>query len=146
MEKKFSNNDNTSNSGSQTGFTWPVPASHKITSYFGYRGQPTSGASTYHQGIDIGASTGTGIVAANSGTVVTAAYSTSAGNYIMISHGNGIYTVYMHCSQLLVSKGQSVSKGEKIALVGSTGISTGPHLHFGVSVNGTYVDPLNYVN
>lgn len=63
----------------------------------------------------------------------------------MISHGNSVYTVYMHCSQLLVSAGQTVSKGEKIALVGSTGISTGPHLHFGVSVNGSYVDPLNYV-
>lgn len=138
--------NNTSNSSSQTGFMWPVPSSHKITSYFGNRGQPTSGASTYHQGIDIGAPTGTAIVAANSGTVVTASYSAGAGNYIMISHGNGIYTVYMHCSQLLVSSGKTVSKGEKIALVGSTGISTGPHLHFGVSVNGSYVNPLNYVN
>lgn len=140
-----SNNSDSSDSGTQGGFTWPLPASHTITSYFGNRGQPTSGASTYHQGIDIGAPTGTSIVAASSGTVVTASYSAGAGNYIMISHGNSVYTVYMHCSQLLVSAGQTVSKGEKIALVGSTGISTGPHLHFGVSVNGSYVDPLNYV-
>lgn len=140
-----SNGSDSSNSGTQGGFTWPLPASHTITSYFGNRGQPTSGASTYHQGIDIGAPTGTSIVAASSGTVVTASYSAGAGNYIMISHGNSVYTVYMHCSQLLVSAGQTVSKGEKIALVGSTGISTGPHLHFGVSVNGSYVDPLNYV-
>lgn len=140
-----SSNSNSSNSNTQGGFTWPVPASKKITSYFGYRGQPTSGASTYHQGIDIGAPTGTPIVAAQSGTVVTASYSAGAGNYIMISHGNSVYTVYMHCSQLLVSVGQTVSRGEKIALVGSTGISTGPHLHFGVSVNGSYKDPLNYV-
>lgn len=140
-----SSNSDSSNSNTQGGFTWPVPASKKITSYFGYRGQPTSGASTYHQGIDIGAPTGTSIVAAQSGTVVTASYSAGAGNYIMISHGNSVYTVYMHCSQLLVSVGQTVSRGEKIALVGSTGISTGPHLHFGVSVNGSYKDPLNYV-
>ncbi|WP_455715841.1 murein hydrolase activator EnvC family protein [Anaerosporobacter sp.] len=141
-----SSNSNSSNSNTQGGFTWPVPASKKITSYFGYRGQPTSGASTYHQGIDIGAPTGTSIVAAQSGTVVTASYSAGAGNYIMINHGNSVYTVYMHCSQLLVSVGQTVSRGEQIALVGSTGISTGPHLHFGVSVNGSYKDPLNYVN
>jgi murein DD-endopeptidase MepM/ murein hydrolase activator NlpD len=140
-EEPADNSDNAS-----TSFTWPVPASKRITSYFGNRNQPTAGASTYHKGIDIGASTGTEIVAASSGTVVTAAYSGSAGNYVMISHGNSTYTVYMHCSKLLVSVGQQVSRGETIALVGSTGVSTGPHLHFGVSVNGSYVNPLNYVS
>ncbi|HEX3078331.1 MAG TPA: M23 family metallopeptidase, partial [Lachnospiraceae bacterium] len=138
-----SDNDNTSSS---TSFTWPCPSSHTITSSFGYRNSPTAGASSYHQGIDIGAPSGTSIVAAGTGTVVTASYSGAAGNFIMISHGNGVFTVYMHCSQLLVSVGDSVSKGQKIGLVGSTGISTGPHLHFGVSVNGSYVNPLNYVN
>lgn len=131
---------------SSTGFIWPVPSSTRITSTFGYRNQPTAGASTYHKGIDIGASTGSKIVAAASGTVVTASYSVSAGNYIMISHGNGLYTVYMHCSQLLVSVGDNVNQGQNIALVGSTGVSTGPHLHFGVYVNGEYVDPLKYVS
>ncbi|MDF2589029.1 MAG: peptidase [Anaerocolumna sp.] len=142
-------NDNSSNSGSDNtvdGFIWPVPASSRITSTFGYRNQPTAGASTYHKGIDIGAPTGTAIVASASGTVVTASYSVSGGNYIMLYHGNGTYTVYMHCSQLLVSVGDEVSQGDKIALVGSTGVSTGPHLHFAVSVNGTYVDPQNYVS
>ncbi len=128
------------------GFIWPCPSSSRITSDFGYRDQPTEGASTYHKGIDIGAGTGSEIVAAAGGSVVTAAYSVSAGNYIMLYHGNGIYTVYMHCSKLLVSAGNEISQGDTIALVGSTGVSTGSHLHFGVSVNGTYMDPLNYVS
>ena len=131
---------------SATGFLWPVPSSGRITCGFGYRNSPTSGASTYHQGIDIGASSGSNIVAAKSGTVVTAAYNVAAGNYIMISHGNGIYTVYMHCSKLLVSAGETVDRGEVIGLIGSTGISTGPHLHFGISINGSYVDPQKYVS
>ncbi len=128
------------------GFRWPCPSSGRITSYFGTREQPTAGASTYHKGIDIGAPTGTEIVAAAGGSVVTAAYNVSAGNYIMIYHGEGIYTVYMHCSKLLVGVGDEVKQGQTIALVGSTGVSTGPHLHFGISVNGTYVNPLNYVS
>lgn len=127
-------------------FLWPVPSSGRITSTFGYRNQPTAGASTYHRGIDIGAPTGTDIVASMSGSVVTAAYSVSAGNYIMISHGGGVYTVYMHCSKLLVSVGDEVSQGEVIGKVGSTGYSTGPHLHFGISMDGEYVNPQNYVS
>ncbi|MFV0344346.1 MAG: murein hydrolase activator EnvC family protein [Anaerocolumna sp.] len=141
-----STTDHDSSDGVSGEFIWPLPASSRITSAFGYRGQPTQGASTYHKGIDIGAGTGTKIIAAASGTVVTSTYSVSAGNYIMISHGNGLYTVYMHCSKLFVSVGQSVSQGENIALVGSTGFSTGPHLHFGVNVGGEYVDPLKYVS
>lgn len=144
-------NDNSQETGSGNkanvdGFIWPCPSSTRITSTFGNREQPTEGASTYHKGLDIGASTGSEIVAAAGGSVVTAAYSVSAGNYIMLYHGDGIYTVYMHCSKLLVSAGDQVSQGQKIALVGSTGVSTGAHLHFGVSVNGTYVNPLNYVS
>lgn len=146
----YSNNSNNNNSGSNSSASagdliWPVPSSGRITSKFGIREQPTAGASTNHKGIDIGAPTGTDIVASASGSVVIAAYSVSAGNYIMLSHGNGIYTVYMHCSKLYVSVGDEVKRGERIALVGSTGFSTGPHLHFGILINGTYVNPENYV-
>lgn len=127
-------------------FTWPCPASGRITSGFGGRKSPTKGASSNHQGIDISAPTGTSIVAAAAGEVVIATYSSSAGNYVMISHGGGVYTVYMHASSLLVSQGQSVKKGQTIAKVGSTGYSTGSHLHFGVRVNGFYVNPTKYVS
>lgn len=131
--------------GGASGFLWPCPSSHRITSGFGKRSQPTAGASTNHQGIDIGASYGAAIIAAASGRVTTAAYSSSAGNYIVISHGNGLSTVYMHCSSLSVSVGQSVTAGQTIAAVGSTGYSTGNHLHFGVIKNGSYVNPTAYV-
>ena len=127
-------------------FTWPCPASGRITSGFGSRKSPTKGASSNHQGIDISAPTGTSIVAAAAGEVVIATYSSSAGNYVMISHGGGVCTVYMHASSLLVSQGQSVKKGQTIAKVGSTGYSTGSHLHFGVRVNGSYVNPTKYVS
>lgn len=132
--------------GGASGFIWPCPASHRITSNFGPRSAPIAGASTYHKGIDIGASSGSAIIAAASGRVTTSAYNGSAGNYVVISHGNGISTVYMHASALYVSEGEMVSQGQKIAAVGSTGYSTGPHLHFGVMVNGSYVNPSNYVN
>ena len=131
--------------GGASGFLWPCPSSKRITSGFGNRAQPTAGASTNHKGIDIGASYGASIVAAASGRVTTAAYSSSAGNYVVISHGNGLSTVYMHCSALYVSAGQTVSAGQSIAAVGSTGYSTGNHLHFGVIKNGSYVNPLGYV-
>ena len=131
--------------GGASGFLWPCPSSRRITSGFGNRAQPTAGASTNHKGIDIGASYGASIVAAASGRVTTAAYSSSAGNYVVISHGNGLSTVYMHCSALYVSAGQTVSAGQSIAAVGSTGYSTGNHLHFGVIKNGSYVNPLGYV-
>lgn len=123
-------------------FTWPVPASGRITSYFGEMEDRT----TSHNGIDIGASTphvdGDQIVAAYDGQVVTATYSSSAGNWIWINHGGGLLTVYMHTSKILVSVGQMVKKGEVIALMGNTGNSTGTHLHFGILVNGGYVNPL----
>ena len=131
--------------GGASGFVWPCPSSRRITSGFGNRAQPTAGASTNHKGIDIGASYGAAIVAAASGRVTTAAYSSSAGNYIVISHGNSLSTVYMHCSALYVSAGQTVSAGQAIAAVGSTGYSTGNHLHFGVIKNGSYVNPTAYV-
>ena len=127
-------------------FIWPCPASSRITSGFGGRSSPTEGASSNHQGIDIGAPTGSDILAAAEGDVVVSTYSSSAGKYVMINHGGGVYTVYMHASKLLVSVGEHVSQGQVIAKVGSTGYSTGPHLHFGVRLNGTYVDPRSYVS
>ncbi len=127
-------------------FKWPCPSSSRITSNFGDRESPTEGASSNHKGMDIGASTGADILAAADGEVVISTYSYSAGNYIMIDHGGGVSTVYMHCSQLLVSKGAKVKQGQVIAKVGSTGYSTGPHLHFGIRSGGTYVNPRNYVS
>lgn len=127
-------------------FIWPCPASRRITSGYGGRDAPMEGASSSHQGIDIGAPTGSSIQAAASGTVTIATYSYSAGNYIMVNHGGGVSTVYMHCSELLVSPGQTVTQGQVIAKVGSTGYSTGPHLHFGIRVNGSYVNPTKYVS
>lgn len=126
-------------------FVWPCPSSTRVTSDYGPREAPTTGASTDHKGIDIGASAGAEIVAAADGTVTAAAYSSAAGNYVMIDHGGGLYTVYMHASSLVVSAGQEVKAGEVIAKVGSTGISTGNHLHFGVSLNGSYVNPWDYL-
>lgn len=127
-------------------FIWPCPSSSRITSGFGGRSSPTEGASSNHKGIDIGASTGSNILAAASGTVTISTYSASAGNYVMISHGGGVSTVYMHCSSRLVSAGDKVSQGDVIAKVGSTGYSTGPHLHFEIRNNGSYVDPSKYVS
>ena len=127
------------------GYTWPVPASKRVTSDFGPRKSPTAGASSNHKGIDIGAPSGTDIVATAPGKVIISRYSSSAGYYITIDHGGGLCSVYMHCSKLLASVGDEVSGGQVIAKVGSTGISTGPHLHFGVSLNGTYVSPWGYL-
>ncbi len=127
-------------------FIWPCPASGRITSNFGSRTSPTKGASSNHQGIDVGAPTGSNIIAAAGGTVVVSTYSYSAGNYVMVNHGGGVYTVYMHASKLLCKVGDTVKQGQVIAKVGSTGYSTGPHLHFGIRVNGTYVNPSKYVS
>lgn len=129
-----------------TNFIWPCPASGRISSAFGDRSSPTEGASTNHKGIDIPAPSGSSIVAAADGKVVISTYSYSAGNYIMIDHGGGLTTVYMHCSQLLVKEGETVKQGQTIAKVGSTGYSTGPHLHFGVRSSGSYVNPSGYVS
>ncbi len=126
-------------------FLWPCPASHRVTSDFGYRTSPTAGASTYHKGIDIGAPYGSAIIAAAPGEVTFAGYSSGAGNYVIVNHGSGLRTVYMHASSLNVSLGQVVAAGDTVAYVGSTGISTGNHLHFGVSLNGEYVSPWSYL-
>ncbi len=125
---------------------WPLPGDGRIYAYFGPRKAPTAGASTYHRGLDIGGVYGARIVATLSGKVIESTYNASRGNYVAIDHGGGLVTYYMHCSKLLVSPGDEVLQGSVIALVGSTGISTGPHVHYSVAVNGTYVDPLKYVS
>ena len=126
-------------------FTHPCPGYSRISSEFGWREAPIAGASNNHKGMDLAAPTGTPIYAAAAGTVTTARYSNSAGNWVVINHGNGLQTYYMHASALYVSEGQTVSKGQNIAAVGSTGQSTGPHLHFQVMQNGTPVNPRNYL-
>lgn len=126
-------------------FMWPVATGGVITDEFGYRDAPTVGASTYHQGLDIGCDYGTDILAADDGTVVMSCYNGGGGNMVMISHEDGICTVYMHNSQLCVNVGETVVKGQVIAKAGSTGISTGPHCHFGVSIDGTYVNPHDFL-
>ena len=123
-------------------YMWPATQGSRISSYFGPRSSPTAGASSNHKGIDIPCPTGSDIVASAAGTVVVSQYSSSAGYYIMIDHGNGVSTVYMHNSQLVVSVGQSVEQGQVIAKAGSTGYSTGSHCHFGVMINGSYVNQL----
>lgn len=128
------------------GFVWPCPSSKRVTSDYGPRKSPTAGASSNHKGIDIGAKSGSDIVAAAPGKVIVSRYSSSAGYYITIDHGGGLYTVYMHCSKLLAAYGETVKAGQVIAKVGSTGVSTGPHLHFGVSLNGNYVSPWGYLS
>lgn len=127
-------------------FVWPCPGNTRVTSDYGNRLSPTAGASSNHKGIDIGADYGASIVAAADGSVAYAGYNSGMGNYVMISHGSGLYTVYGHCSALLVATGDTVTAGQAIAQVGSTGISTGNHLHFGVSKDGAYVSPWNYLS
>lgn len=125
---------------------WPLPGKTYISSYFGNRADPFTGLTAYHSGIDIPAPTGTEIHAACGGEIAWAYYSSSAGNWVGIDHGNGLYTIYMHMSKILVTEGQQVQTGDVIGLVGSTGRSTGSHLHLSVRLNGAYVEPLNYVS
>ena len=126
-------------------FAFPAPSYTKISDDYGNRIHPTLGVEKFHNGIDLAAPNGSPILAAYDGEVVAAAYSSSMGNYVMIDHGDGLYTIYMHASALYVSKGDAVTKGQQIAAVGSTGRSTGPHLHFGVRKNGGYVSPWGYL-
>ena len=125
-------------------FKWPAPSYTRITSPFGWRIHPVYGDNRFHNGVDMAAPGGSPILAAYSGTVAAAGYSSTMGNYIYINHGSGLVTIYMHASALYVKAGQSVAKGDKIAAVGTTGTSTGNHLHFGVRLNGSYVDPMGY--
>lgn len=126
-------------------FTWPCPAYTRISDEYGNRMHPILNVLQFHNGLDMAAPYGSAILAAYDGDVIAADYSASMGNYIMLDHGDGLYTIYMHSSALYVSKGESVYKGQKIAAVGSTGRSTGNHLHFSVRLNGNYVSPWNYL-
>jgi murein DD-endopeptidase MepM/ murein hydrolase activator NlpD len=116
------------------------------TSYYGYRIHPISGAKDLHRGVDIGMAAGTEIQAAHGGVVTFAGYSGDYGNVVVIEDGNGLVTKYAHCETLLVSTGQAVGMGDAIATVGSTGASTGPHLHFEVLKDGTYLNPLYFAD
>lgn len=124
--------------------TWPTPSSMIVTSQFGMRKHPVYGDYRMHYGIDIGAKYGANILAADSGTVIISEYNSSYGNYVVISHGSGVTTLYAHMSSRLVKEGDNVNQGNVIGKVGSTGASTGAHLHFEVSINGSRVNPLNY--
>ncbi len=134
----------TSSGESSGSFCWPAPSTKHITSTYGTRFHPVQKRNKTHTGIDIGAGHGASILAAQGGTVLRAGWNSGYGNYVVIDHGGGVQTLYGHCSALLVSNGQSVSRGEQIALVGSTGVSTGPHLHFEVLINGSHTDPMGY--
>jgi murein DD-endopeptidase MepM/ murein hydrolase activator NlpD len=124
--------------------SWPV--SGTITSPFGYRQNPFGGAPDFHPGLDIAAPMGTTVTAAASGTVISAGWYGGYGNYILIDDGGGMATGYGHLSQIFVSNGQQVQKGQAIGAVGSTGRSTGPHLHFEVRINGKPTDPAAYLH
>lgn len=127
-------------------FANPCPSVVRISDDYGWRTHPILKTKQFHNGIDMAAPGGSPILAAYDGTVVAATYSSTMGNYIMIDHGDSLYTIYMHASALYVSKGQEVSKGQKIAAVGTTGRSTGNHLHFSVRLNGEYTSPWNYIS
>lgn len=127
-------------------FKFPLATYTRISSEFGVRTDPLLGVQSFHSGVDFAAPKGTAIYAAYDGKVAAAAYSSSMGNYVMIDHGDGLYTIYMHASVLYVKKDDIVVRGETIAGVGTTGRSTGNHLHFTVRLNGEYVSPWNYLS
>lgn len=143
--KPGGNTNQGGNVGSGGGGGWVVPCSYtSITSPFGYRDAPTSGASTYHQGVDLDTGTGWSVVAARAGTAYTA-YGSAAGNYVTIDHHDGFKSIYMHLSGFAISNGTNVSAGQLIGYTGASGVATGDHLHFGISLNGVYVNPCSYV-
>lgn len=127
-------------------FKFPLASYTRISDEYGMRIHPTLGVEQFHNGVDFAANTGVAIFAAYDGKVAAAAYSPTMGNYVMLDHGDGLSTIYMHASALYVSKGDVVAKGDTIAAVGSTGRSTGSHLHFSVRLNGSYVSPWGYLS
>ena len=129
-----------------SGVRWLVPCDYiRVTSPFGYRWHPTTGEWSMHKGVDFGAYKGTPIYASRSGTVTTAKWSNTAGNYVSINHQDGYSSIYMHMTHYVVGAGEYVKAGQLIGYVGSTGRSTGPHLHFGISYKGEYVNPIDYL-
>ena len=142
----FLNSVNNGSNGSQTqGGSFIRPVSDVITSNFGYRTHPVTGEQKLHTGTDFGSPYGTPVKASKNGTVVLSGTYGGYGNTVIIDHGGGIQTLYAHNSSLLVKSGQTVKQGDIISKVGSTGVSTGPHLHFEVRVNGTPQNPMNYI-
>lgn len=129
--------------GGQLG--WPSDSSTTVTSPFGMRLHPTLHVYKLHTGMDIGAKRGTNVLAAEAGEVIKAGWSNAYGNYVVIDHGNGMSTLYAHNSKLLVGKGEEVKRGQVIAKVGSTGYSTGPHIHIEVIIDGEYQNPKDYL-
>ena len=127
-------------------FRFPLASYTRISDDYGYRMHPTLGVRKFHNGVDLAAPKGTSIYAAYDGAVIAAGYSATMGNYVMLHHGDDLYTIYMHASKLLVKTGDSVKAGDTIAQVGSTGRSTGNHLHFGVRRDGVYVSPWEYLS
>ena len=126
--------------------TWKVPIKYKkFTSPYGWRTDPVYGGKRFHYGVDLAADEGTKIVASRGGTVTTATYDKDCGYYVQINHGDGYKSIYMHMTRYTVKKGDKVSQGQTIGYCGSTGKSTGPHLHFGISYNGSYVNPAKYI-
>lgn len=144
LSQSLSSSDAPRTSYSGGKFCWPSAVSQRITSSYGYRTHPISGKKKLHRGIDIGAAMGSNVLAAEAGKVTTAGWNNSYGYYITINHGNGYITLYAHNSKLLVSKGDNVKRGQVIAKCGSTGNSTGPHIHFEVSLNGKLQNPMNF--
>ena len=143
----------TNNSGGSSGSApsggggWVIPVAYKrLESPFGNRTAPTSGASSYHQGVDLSADAGTPIYAARAGQVSAATYGSAAGYYVRINHMDGFSSIYMHMTNYVVRPGQNVNAGQLIGYVGRTGVATGNHLHFGISYNGAYVNPANYIS
>ena len=139
-------NNNSGGTASPGSSSWIRPCSYvMMTSPFGNRVSPTSGASTYHQGVDLDTGTGWPVVASRAGVVIFSGWGNAAGNYVTIDHQDGFRSIYMHLNSRSVSAGQFVAAGQNIGTTGSTGVSTGDHLHFGISLNGVYVNPCSYV-
>ncbi len=126
-------------------YLWPAPSSRIVTSEYGYRIHPIQGTKKLHTGMDIGAKSGSNVIASAGGTVIMSQYYGGYGNCIIIDHGGGVSTLYAHMSKLIAKNGQYVNAGDVIGLVGSTGNSTGPHLHFEVRINGNTQNPRNYL-
>lgn len=125
--------------------TFPVPSYYGVTSEYGWRGDPFSGGQSFHMGIDLGASSGASVLSAGDGKIILQEYHWSYGNYVVVDHGNGLSTVYAHMTGFAKPFGSIVKAGEEIGYVGSTGSSTGPHLHFEVRVNGQHTNPRGYL-
>lgn len=147
LNNEIKHEGSSSSNSSYTGgvMAWPAPSYTRVSSKFGWRTHPVTGRRKFHSGVDLAAPYGTAVVAANPGKVIKAGYSGGYGNRIVVDHGGGITTTYAHNSKLLVGVGTHVSRGQRIANIGSTGLSTGNHLHFEVRLNGNPVNPMNYI-